>query len=472
MVSSALRQAADSVHSDAEKIELADVVAPVALRGTRGTTKAIRSRGRNVRITWAVAVMSLVVIVVASVSLAGTSARNRLPPAHHSGHSETTPRIPAGSLSNLALVAPGVGYASETSPSRIDVIDPVTGVVDEYPLETSGRVDDPWVVEGDVVVLIDDLPTESSIFVEGKAIAFRPEQPTVPAWSLGPASDVIPSVTPGEVWILSSPTGTKGIPPGGGPDGQGCTIREETVAGRSLSPVYPFDCRRWVVAAVDGGLLSVPDVPSNDRTTYRPSTDISPSTDFELQIWDPDGGTVVRTVSNRASFVLRMSNQYVEWQDVEELNSTSVQITDVTTGATRTFEPEVPKGMVVEGTPFLAPDGPFVGYSLVTPKAANQLARSMHSSPCCVAPVESAEGRVIVDDFETGSTVLDRKAPVSSNGAEFAPDDSFLVTTTDDEHVTFIPVWSASAPVAVAGTPQPEMYSDAEDFVIITKRRT
>jgi hypothetical protein len=214
----------------------------------------------------------------------------------------------------------------------------------------------------------------------------------------------------------------------------------------------------------------VPDVPSNDRTTYRPSTDISPSTDFELQVWDPDGGTVVRTVSNHASFVLRMSNQYVEWQDVNELNSTSVQITDVTSGVTRTFEPEVPKGMVVEGTPFLAPDGPFVGFSLVTPKVANQLARSMHSSPCCVAPVESAVGRVVVEDFETGHTVLDRGAPVSSSGAEFTPDDSFLVATMDDEHVVFIPVWSTYAQVFVAGTPQPEMYSDAEDFVIITTR--
>jgi hypothetical protein len=448
-------------------IELADVMTPVGSRKRRGTTKAIPSRGRNVRITWAVVVMSLVVVVVGSVSLAGTSSRSHPPSTHHPG---TTPRIPAGSLSDLALVAPGAAYVSQTSPSRIDVIDPVTGVVDEYPLETSGRVDDPWVVEGDVVVLIDDLPTESSLFVEGTAIAFRPERPTVPAWSLGPASDVIPSVTPGEVWILSSPTGTKGIPPGGGPEGQGCTIREETIAGRSLTPVYPFDCRRWVVAAVDGGLLSVPNVPSNDRTTYRPSTDISPSTDFELQVWDPDGGKVVRTVSDHASFVLRMSNQYVEWQDVEELNNTSVQITDVTTGATRTFEPEVPKGMVVEDTPFLAPDGPFVGYSLVTPKVANQLARSMHSSPCCVTPVESAEGRVIVDDFETGATVLDREAPVSSSGAEFTQDDSFLVTTTDDEHVAFIPVWSASAQVAIAGTPQPHMYSDAEDFVIITTR--
>jgi hypothetical protein len=370
-------------------------------------------------------------------------------------------------------VAPGGGRDGTGSPppSSLEVIDPGTGTVDHYRLEVSGRIDYPWVVEGDVVVVIQDLPSQSTVYVEGTAMAFRPSQPATPAWSLGPASDVIPSVTPGDVWIASAPTGTDGLPPSGGPDGQGCTIREETTGGRSLTPTYPLDCRRWILAAVDGGLLSVPGVANGDSYTYQPSPDISPSTNFKLQVWDPDGDSVVQTVSSHASFVLQASNQYVEWQNPSQLNASppSVQITDVTTGATQTFKPKAPKGMVVEGEPFLAPLGPFVAYTIVTPNIAKYLAPSAASIPCCVKPVKSAQGHMIVEDYETGAMVLDRNAPVSSSGAAFTLEDSFLVVTTDPEHVAFIPAWSSSAPVTVVTMPQPDIFSDAEDFTIVRK---
>jgi hypothetical protein len=132
------------------------------------------------------------------------------------------------------------------------------------------------------------------------------------------------------------------------------------------------------------------------------------------------------------------------------------------------FKPDVPKGMVIEGEPFLAPEGPFVAFSLVTPKVAKQIQPAFISPPCCVTPVASASGRVVVDDFETGDTVLSRRAPVSSSGAEFAPGDSFVVATADVENVALIPIWSATAPVTVVTTPRPNLYSDAEDFVITT----
>ncbi len=279
---------------------------------------------------------------------------------------------------------------------------------------------------------------------------------------------MIPSVTPGDVWIVTAPTGNDGIPPSGGPEGQGCAIREETVNGRTLTPAYPLDCRRWIVAAVDGGLLSVPGVENADSFTYEPSPDTSPSTDFALQVWDPDGGTIERTVTDHASFVLQSSDRYVEWQDrTESRGNRSVPITDLMTGITRTFTPKVPKGMVVQGGPFLAPEGPFVAYTVVTPKVAKSLEPSSISIPCCVEPVESGAGRLIVENFETGSTVLNRSAPVSSSGATFTPGDSFLVTTTDPEHVVFIPAWSNSAPATVVSTPQSGIFSDAEDFTIV-----
>jgi hypothetical protein len=174
-------------------------------------------------------------------------------------------------------------------------------------------------------------------------------------------------------------------------------------------------------------------------------------------------------VSNHASFVLQASDQYVEWQNASQLNQgpPSVQITDVTTGATRTFTPKAPKDMVVEGGPFLAPVGSFVAYTILTPNIAKGLALGSASIPCCVEPVKSAQGRMIVEDFETGAVVLDRNAPVSSSGAAFTLGDSFLVETTDPEHVAFVPAWSSSAPVTVITMPQPNIFSDAEDFTIV-----
>jgi hypothetical protein len=463
-VSSALKRAVDSLHGDARSISVEDVMRHVPVTSPR-TTRAFSPRGRNARIAWAGAVMALVAVVVASVSIAGTPGKK----GSLSGNRAET--IPAGSLSDIAIVAPGGGRegTGSPSPSSLEVMNPGTGAVGHYRLGASGRIDYPWVVEGDVIVVVQNLPTQSTVYVEGTAMAFRPSRPQAPALSLGPASDVIPSVTPGDVWIVSAPTGSDGLPPSGGPDGQGCTIREETTGGRSLTPTDPLDCRRWIVAAVDGGLLSVPGVTNGDSFGYQPSPDTSPSTNFKLQVWDPAEDSVVRTVSNHASFVLQASDRYIEWQNASEINSSpqSVQMTDVTTGETRTFRPKAPKGMVVEGGPFLAPIGPLVAYTIVTTNIAKDLEPSMESIPCCVEPVKSAQGRMIVEDFETGAIVLDRTAPVSSSGAAFTLGDSFLVETTDSEHVAFIPAWSSSAPVTVVTMPQPSMFSDAEDFTIV-----
>src|ERR1700722_7363219 len=309
-VSTALRRAADSVSDDAATIRLSDVM---HLKSSR----VLPRRGRNVRIAWAVAIMALVAAVVVPVSLAGTASESGSPNVHGS---EATERIPVGSLNRLVLVGMGGRSGDGSSPNAVDVIDPVTGTVTDYTMGLAGDTSFPWVVEGDTKILVSDRPSQSSIYVEGKTFAFRPDQPSMPPWSLGAASDVIPSVTPGDVWIVTAPTGNKGIPPSGGPEGQGCAIREETVNGRNLTPEYPLDCRRWIVAAVNGGLLSVPGVENADSLTYEASLGTSPSTDFALQVWDPHGGTIERTVTDHASFVLQASDQYVEWQDRTEFN--------------------------------------------------------------------------------------------------------------------------------------------------------
>jgi hypothetical protein len=58
-------------------------------------------------------------------------------------------------------------------------------------------------------------------------------------------------------------------------------------------------------------------------------------------------------------------------------------------------------------------------------RSRKALAPSSASIPCCVKPVESAQGRVIVQNFKTGATMLDRSALVSSSGRRLHPRGQF-----------------------------------------------
>ncbi len=153
-VSTALRRAADSVSDDAATIRLSDVM---HLKMSR----VLPRRGRNVRIAWAVAIIALVAAVVVPASLAGTASEGGPPTGHGP---ETTPRIPIGSLDRLVLVGRGGGRGGEdgSPPSSVDVIDPETDTVTDYTMGLSGGTAFPWVVEGDVEVLVSDRPSQSS----------------------------------------------------------------------------------------------------------------------------------------------------------------------------------------------------------------------------------------------------------------------------------------------------------------------
>jgi len=478
VVTIALRRAADSVKPDASSIQLADVLQgsqtpgrqrqkthwrPVKPDWNQGARTPSR-RSAALRIAWAALVLALVGGVVASISLTGS------PSGSHPPASQT---IPVGHLSQFEVVAPGGGQSSERSPiPPIDVIDPVTGVVHRVQVPGFGGIKFPWVVEGVVVVTITDLPSGNSAEIGGTAIAWRPGERM--ARSLGRASDVIPSVTPGAVWLVSEHGGDSLA-------SAQCDIREETITDRALSPYYPMDCKRWLIGAVSGGLLSAPDQTNADSFTWDPNPDAEPSSNLDLQVWDPATDRVVRTLARNAAWDFGASDQYVEWQTQDQQTKTdqaeanqkdptaAVQLSDVKNGATRTFIPKVDKGMVVEGGPVLAPVGPFVAYSEVTLKEAKLLAGSSISPPCCIEPVESVTGRMIVENFATGKVVLNRVAPVSSEGVMWTTDDSFLVTTTDAEHIAFIPAWSADAQVTTTGAPIESSFADAEDFTIVTR---
>jgi hypothetical protein len=276
---------------------------------------------------------------------------------------------------------------------------------------------------------------------------------------------------PGAVWLVSEPKVLGGpfAPPR-------CNIREVTVTGRVLSPDYPMDCGRWLIGAVSGGLLSAPDQTNADSFSWNPNPGAEPSSDLDLQVWDPATDRVVRTLAWNAAYVFGASDQYVEWQtkaQQAEANqkdpTASVQLTDVRTGSTRTFTPKADEGMVVEGGPVLSPVGTFVAYSEVTPNEVKLLAGSSISPPCCVEPVASVTGRMIIENFATGEVVLDRVAPVSTEGVMWTTDDSFLVTTTDPEHIAFIPAWSAHVEVTTTGAPIESSFADAEDFTIVAR---
>ena len=398
--------------------------------------------------------MALLGVMIASVSLTVFSSAN---------HSATIPRIPAGSLVLSLSWLPAVDRRRRESPppSQIDVIDPETNGVDHYSLGGSGGIDYPFVVEGDVVVAIEDRPPGNGNLLEGTAKAFMPSQPATPAWSLGSASDVIPSVNPGEVWIATTPSG--------GPD-SGCTIREETTSGRSLTPTYPLDCRRWIIAAVNGGFLSVPNVPSNDRPAYqgRPGQLVRLS-DFTLQVWDPYEGTVVRTVSRHASFVLQASNRYVEWQDVSELSEPPLGSDNGRGGQGAVLNDIQTKCPQRSGRQRGAVPGTSRSvrriHGIIPKGSEGTRAVCDVDSPVCVGPVKSAQGLVIVEDFETGAIVLRPDAPVSS---EWCGIYSRRQLSGHHDRPRACGVRPGVVPLRPGNhhdTPQANMYSDAEDLI-------
>jgi len=384
----------------------------------------------------------------------------------------------------LYVVMPGGGQSSSSSaPKEVEVVDPSAGKIEMYPLKVSGGIDFPWIVEGSEVVAIQTPSAGNSQLIEGVAWAFRPEDPSQPPLSLGPASDVLPAVTPGDVWLVSAPTGTTGFPPSGGPQGQGCTIREETITGRSVTPSFQMDCRRWLFSAVDGGLLSAPDVVGADRFRYSAQPDVGPSTNYRLQIWDPTNGRVIRTISSHTYEYLTSSDRYVEWESQSEgqdpllgsamppdAGSQSVQITDVVTGKTRRLTIRAPKGLEIEDQPLLDPENPFVVYSFVTPQGAGKLSVDSSISECCSDPVVSVTGWIVIQNFITGQVVLDRRAPVSDSELDFTPNGSFITEATTPNQFSFVPAWSDTAPVKSSGiTESAGDIEDAANAIVVDK---
>lgn len=468
-VHEALVDAAISVREVALLIDLADI--------TQSALPTIDPRSeqhdrtwipkRKFRIGWALA---LVVLVFAVVVLFDNNDTTPRPSPETLHKSSGTYVIPKGDLGDLVIVG-GVGSQGTEGGSEhpYDIIDPTTGQVSDFEISESGMTSYPWVDEGQALVMITDRAGNSSADIEGTAYVVRPGISQV---SLGPASDVLPSITQGVVWIVTSPSGKGGVPPQGGPDGQGCTIREMSITGKRLTPEYPMNCRRWLVDAVDGGLLSVSGVSDANAWTWRRSPAITPSNDFSLQVWNPETNRVERTISNHVSEIDGVSARYVEWSNQRELNDANgtVEITDVSSDATRTFSPSVPDGMRLENQPLLSPDGPLVAYTYVSKSVASKfVASEAISPPCCVTPVVAGSGRLRVDDFLNGKQLLDRQATISNLDASFAGGDSYIVVTSDSDRLLFIPTWSSTSPTTSVETPNSFPFSDAEDFVITTR---
>jgi len=464
-VAEALKRTAHSVRHDAASITLEKVM---QRRAPSKTKSASPVGSRVARIGWATLVLALVAGGLTSLVVSSSSPH---------------PDI-LKSLGQLEVIAPGGfgGPSFESISRHIDLIDPATGAV-QHLGEAPGVIKYPWVVDGDKVVMIAGLTGVMHYQPpDGYALAFSLGQ-SPPEKNLGLASNLVASKTRDAVWIETAPTVKAGGLIGGS-QGDVCTIHEVSISGRALTPNYLMDCDRWLIAAVDGGLLTAPNLPGSSGQIWNPTREIWPTRAVDLQVWNPASDRVVRNLASGVRYVQAVSSQYVEWETAIEWGnprewfwqhqSSTVELTNVKTGETRPFTAQAPEGTVVAGTPALAPQGPLIAFTAVSPRDLKRIDIQPIQVAEGILLVRSGYGRLVVKNFKTAGQVLNRSATVSNLSFTWSPDDNFLVVTSAVNRLTFVPEWSNTAPTKTISLPvYPDApggsYADAEVFAIAVR---
>ncbi|HLI44383.1 MAG TPA: hypothetical protein VKU92_07930 [Acidimicrobiales bacterium] len=291
----------------------------------------------------------------------------------------------------------------------------IAGVAAESVPVTSG----PWLAE----VLY---PPRDSFSNLGRAIVFR--SGSAVTRSLGPASQVYPGLREGLFWLVLRNDTMSGRP------SQNCSIREETVTGRTVLRNTAMPCLWQVLAAVRGGLL----VLSGKGITelWNPSTGLSnPLPGFGAASVQAARGTIVsRTWARFCSVTCRVTRA------------------DPVTGVVTSEKIVPPAGLSLTSAVALSPNGRFLAIAALPIDEAT----TMNNEPFVGGGGNDrvVQGQLVIVRIGSGAVAMSRpvtflEPPVIA----WAADGSYVFVTRSATAVAAVPVWSVSAPVVTIRFP-------------------
>lgn len=356
-----------------------------------------------------------------------------------------------GGADNWVIVAPGGQSAVDgNSGGLLHVFRGTARTVSRVPGPPGrdrGLTPYPWAVNGPYVAAVTGIPATPPKrgSPDGEAYAFQPGGKYVP---LGPADAVIAASQPAGFWLRAVASGGYARA-----SDHGCTLTEMSASGGRVTGPLPAPCNRWIIAAVPGGFLSqLTSTPAAAATAPVKTwefgsggSEISPGA--PVQLWNPADGKVIRTYRIHASWILGASDQYLAWlpQGATERPG-AVEITTVSTGATRKVTLPVSAGNVIWRYPVLAPRGAYLAWMEVS--QATMRKASASAPLASVVQVEPLPGRVKVLDLVSGRLRLNRASTIATAGAfDWSADDRYLFVAAGGTSLNVVRTASAAVPV-------------------------
>jgi hypothetical protein len=431
--------------------------------------KEARRRHRH-RVLVATGIVLLVLALVAGLLYAviGFATTGKYRPA---GRTKRTPpllEVPPLLPNNWTIVAPGGTSASLGSPpSSLTVLRGDSHKIVSVPAPPAkGVAAYPWAVNGPYIGAITGA-VGSGVGAVGTAYAFRPGERPV---RLGSASAIYTAAQPSRFWLRQN-----GI-------GGTCSLAEVAVTGKRLTQQLALPCNRWLVAAEPGGFVSVPmpsaalgmDSSGGIQTWEFGLGGYQPSPESPLQLWNPLTGNVVRGYAVNPAWIDGVNSQYLVSQSASQTSTGTIEVTDLTSGVTHQVDLPMGTDESLLNGPVLAPQGPYLAWTEVTPAKLPSMESSV-SPGCGCAPILTGPGKVRIMDLASGRLVFSRSMTVGSAGAfDWAPDDHYLFVTNGWTTVSVVPTWSDKPSLreltfedsvsAFPGTPVSEV------FLIATRR--
>jgi len=360
---------------------------------------------------------------------------------------------------NWVIVAPREGWTVNT-PARLDMLRGNARRVSRVAGPPGrGATVYPWAVSGQYVAAVTGLPDPGTHRkrADVAAYAFRPGGAAV---RLGMAIAVFAASEPGRFWIRGDAFGGN-IP---GARSHHCTVTEVSATGARLGGTEAAPCTRWIIAAVPGGFVSEPTAfPNAARITGLGQ--ISPGS--PVQLWSPSG-KVVKIYGIKPGWIGGAAGQYLVWQPRSATGPrlSSVQITNLSTAATKRIALRVSAGDVTWRNLVPAPQGRYLAWLEITKTTWRKFSLEA-TSGAGGEPGIPGSGRVKILDLATGRVVLDRAMTVAWSAAlQWSPDDHYLFAASSYTGVSVVPTWSVTAAIRAVQLPGGGGTPDSQQFLV------
>ncbi len=334
-------------------------------------------------------------------------------------------------LRNVIIVQPGGGSAEAgPGPTTVATTNAASGRVTTRSLPPQRDTAFPWVVEGRLVVAVENLSAGGPGAPEiGTAYAFDPTT-NAPPQGLGPATYAVAALEDNAVWLIARSASASQLLENA-TTGEHCSVEEVTVVGRTVVPQTPLPCAFQVASAVPGGLLVRETIRNRDETRY--------------EVWSPVRRRVVRRLAVMPVAGVVPNDRMLAWETMRGPHcartlACTIDVLELATGHRATWR--APAHRAILSWALEPRGGSDLAVLLVSSSAYLRYRRAASWS---VVPVpQRVRARLVILNGKTGRPIVARGITATlSGGLMWAPDGGYVFTSERQESVPTMSRWIA-----------------------------